>query len=181
VPRRGSFNLSVPVVRNAVGLLDDVLDALADPVQWCKGAFAVDAGGEPIEGDDVVAAVERPEVAARCPWGHALHAARRRGWRIEINTDRGSLELTRAPDSFLLAALVLVYGAHELLARNEFWVEPRPLKDRRTRMELRRLVFASVVANDGPETTHEDTVAMVVRAIEWLRRLLDQHNQRRGS
>ena len=101
-----SFSSSTTVIRRAIGLLDGVLDAIDDPARWCKDAFAVDADGRPLEGLDIAEVVERPEVAARCVFGHALHSARRRRWRVEVAIVPESpvkLVLRRAPDSFLLA------------------------------------------------------------------------------
>lgn len=174
-----SFSVSTTVIGRAIGLLDDVLDAIDDRAHWCKGAFAVDADGRPLEGVDVVEVVERPEVAARCVFGHALHLARRRRWRVELAVAPESppmLELRRAPNSFSLAALALAEGALGLVDRRDLWAgvpEPEP-KAEPERPKLARLLLASVVANDLPATTHEDAVWMVVYAIEWLRMLLDQ-------
>lgn len=175
-----SLTVSATVVQKAIGLLDDVLDAIDDPACWCKGAFAVDANGVPLEGRDVVEVVERAEVAARCVFGHALHLARRRRWRIELQPTTGEppqLEVTRAPDSFALAALALGQGALEVVDRRDLFSglpEPEPEPEKPI---LRRIVLASIVANDLPETTYEDAVWMVVYAIEWLRAPLDMREQ----
>ena len=181
-----SFSISTTMIRRAIGLLDGVLDALDDPARWCKDAFAVDADGCPLEGLDIAEVVERPEVAARCVFGHALHLARRRRWRVELAIVPESpvkLVLRRAPDSFLVAALALGEGALELVDRRDLWAgvpEPEP-KAEPDRSKLGRILLAAVVVNDLPATTHEDAVWMVVYAIEWLRLLLDQQTSDGGA
>lgn len=173
-----SFGASTTVIRRAIGLLDEVIDAIDNPARWCKGAFAVGAGGRPLEGLDIAEVVDRPEVAARCVMGHALHLARRRRWRVELAIAPESppmLELRRAPDSFLVAALALVESALEFVDRRHLWAElPEGEPERTT---LGRILLGSIVVNDLPATSHEDAVWMVVYAIEYLHTLLDQHAQ----
>jgi hypothetical protein len=176
------FSVSRTVVSRAIGLLGDVLDELDDPARWCKGAIAADAGGVPLVGIDVVELVERPDVAARCVFGHALHQARRRRWRVELAIVPESpvvLEL-RAPDSFLVAALGLAEGALVLVEREGFFegLDESP-KPRREQPKLSRILLASIVANDLPETTYTDAVWMVVYGIEWLHTQLAQAEEER--
>ena len=98
MPEAG-LNLSTPVIRQAIALLDDVFEEVSDRARWSRGAYAADAAGRTILGP-IEEAVESERVAARCAFGSLLHHGLARGYRIEIEAapyGEQDAERSRAP------------------------------------------------------------------------------------
>lgn len=171
------LNLSTPVIRRAIALLDDVFEEISDRARWSYRAFAADASGQPILGR-VEDAVESERAVARCAFGSLLHQGLARGYRIEIAAvpyeEQNVTEVTRAPDSWMVAAVALARVGLDMLDEGErapdvFTPEYEPTDEWGA---LGTLVLVSVVANDAG--TWEDAVSMVALAAELLRAKLDR-------
>ena len=112
------LNLSKPVIQRAIALLDDVFEEISDRARWSDRAFAADASGKPILGR-VEDAVESERAVARCAFGSLLHQGLARGYRIEIAAvpyeEQNVTEVTRAPDSWMVAAAALAHVGLDML------------------------------------------------------------------
>ncbi len=176
MPEAG-LNLSTPVIRQAIALLDDVFEEISVRARWSLGAYAAAASGKPISGP-IAEAVESERAVARCAFGSLLHHGLARGYRIEIEAapydEQDAREVTRAPDSWMVAAAALARVGLDMIDGGErlpdvFMPEYEPTEEWRS---LSTLVLVSVVANDAG--TWEDAVAMVALAAELLRGKLDR-------
>ncbi len=168
---------AVPIVWRAITLLDACFDVLVKPERWCQGAWAKDAEGKPIAGT-IVEAVESSQVASRCTSGELLHQGLARGYRIEIRSPRArgdqiASEVTRAPASWMVAALALMlvarsFDAQRALRADELRAKcpsPRP-------MPPGQVVLQLTVWNDT--ASYEDAITCVVLAAQMLRAELDR-------
>jgi hypothetical protein len=182
MPENGLLSASTPSIRQAVQLLDDVVDALVDPAHRCKDAWASNREGERIDGP--ILEVVAGDAASRCMLGELLHQGLLRGFRIEIATaEHGvgqvSIEITRAPASLMVAARALDRVAwslneeharrtDELLARY-----PSPEAD-----QPGRVVLWLTSWNDT--ASHAEVLSCVTRAVEMLRAELDRRAKGRA-
>jgi hypothetical protein len=168
---------STPVIRRAIALLDDTLQALAAPERWCQGAWARDAAGKPIDGA-IIDAIRAKEVASRCNLAELVAQGLARGHRIEIASDREQVQaptkVTRAPASWMLAADTLAHTALWVLREKHLWPkEPTPEGEPRLRSIRRgeRVLAPILVSELG---THADVTWCLVVAGETLRLELDR-------
>jgi hypothetical protein len=167
------FDEPTPVVRRAIALLDSTFEALATRERWCKGAFAKDAEGDPIEGR-IVEAVESPEVASRCAFAELLHQGLASGFRIEIATmsdrwEQLAAEVTRAPASWMLAGEALALAAVAAIEERGLGTVHLKLEQELRSRPLRvgQVVLTSIHIND--RGTYEDAVWTVALATKLLR------------
>lgn len=171
---------STPVLRQAIGLLDDSLQGISTLERWCQGAWSKDVAGMPIFGS-IVEAVESERVASRCAFAELVHQGLARGYRIEIavlpDVDQAATEVTRAPASWMLAASVLVLAALVIAAERKLYVDAQAGEERPpSRLASRgEFILLSIVVND--RGSYEDAISSLAFAAEMLRAELDRRAQ----
>lgn len=163
-------------IRRAAGLLDAVFDELVDPARWCKGAYVCGPAGEMIEGP-LLAAIESPQAASRCLFSSLVHQGLVRGFRIELEPeaekDGRAAEVTRAPATWLLAAIVLTSIALDTLDSRGLLPEPATGDDEHKPVRPGQLIVSStIVFND--DCDYEDVIWAAALAPELLRGELDR-------
>jgi len=179
-PSPDLLQASTPLLKRAADLLDRVSEVFADESRWCRGAYAKDAEGEPIEGP-ILEAVERSEVASRCVLGELLHQGLARGYRIELettDTPDGQIahDIPRAPAGWMVAALAL-----DLAVRSSNEQHTRRADALRAKYPPRRpitpgqVVLRTTVFNDNH--SYEDAIRCVALAAQMLRAELDRRAQ----
>jgi hypothetical protein len=171
---------STPVIRQAIGLLDDSLQGISARERWCQGAWAKDAAGTAI-GGAIIEAIESEQVASRCAFAKLVHQGLARGFRIEISVEADveqvATEVTRAPASWMLAATALVHAALVVATERQLCADEEEAEQSSPSRPLRRreFVLLSVVVNDLG--SYEDAITCLALGSEMLRAELDRRAQ----